>query len=123
LRMDQDVSRGSGGSMEKRLDSLFAAYRNAFPDPDPRADFMPRLWREIDARRSSIYVVRRWTRALVTAAAGVCLLLGVLLTVSHLQNSVFFGSTYLEALAEDGPPEPDVCVDLTSADNGGGLYQ
>jgi len=39
--------------MESKLDSLFAEYRAASPDPEPSADFMPGMWKRIEARRQT----------------------------------------------------------------------
>ena len=48
LVTDHD-NHGSMGD-DERLDALFRAYRQACPDPEPSADFMPRLWLKIEAR-------------------------------------------------------------------------
>ena len=37
--------------MDSKLDALFAEYRSACPDPEPSADFMPAMWKRIEARR------------------------------------------------------------------------
>ncbi len=36
-----------------KLDALWVEYRNACPDPEAGAGFMPGLWQRIEARRSS----------------------------------------------------------------------
>jgi hypothetical protein len=33
------------------LDHLFARYRTAVPDPEASVNFMPELWRKIEARQ------------------------------------------------------------------------
>ena len=44
-----------------KLDALFTEYRAACPDPEPGADFMPALWRRIEARRTAtVSVFRHW---------------------------------------------------------------
>jgi hypothetical protein len=58
---------------------------------------MPRLWQAIDARRSGAYSLGRWTRAFVTAAAAICLLLGLIQTKTPAQPS-FYSQTYIESL-------------------------
>ena len=35
----------------KELDHLFARYRTAVPDPEASVNFMPELWRKIEARQ------------------------------------------------------------------------
>ena len=42
-RMDRDRAND-------KLDPLWAEYREACPDPDPSASFMPQLWQRIDNR-------------------------------------------------------------------------
>ena len=39
------------GELDARLDEWFAAYREACPEPEPSAGFMPRLWARIEGRR------------------------------------------------------------------------
>jgi len=39
-------------STDDQLDQLFRAYREACSAPEPRADFMPQLWRRIEARQN-----------------------------------------------------------------------
>jgi len=36
---------------DKKLDALFTEYRSACPDPEPSADFMPAMWKRIEASR------------------------------------------------------------------------
>ena len=36
---------------DSKLDALFAQYRDAIPDQDSSVNFMPDLWKKIDARR------------------------------------------------------------------------
>lgn len=86
--------------LERTLDRLLVAYRAVTPDPQPSADFMPRLWSAIEARRSASYSLGRWTRAMVTAAAALCVLLG-LLQVYLPTQSLFYTQTYIEALQEE----------------------
>ena len=77
--------------MEHRdLDSLFAAYREACPDPEPSAGFMPRIWERIqtysaDEQRTIFwFFFGRTTKSLATVAVAVCFLLGLLnLTASQ----------------------------------------
>lgn len=113
---------GDEQNLNDRLDSLLAAYRRACPDPQASPDFMPRLWQRIEERRTSTYDLRKWAQAFVTAAMAICLLLGILLTTASQQQSVFYGSTYLEALASEGTPESYPDFELVSTDNGGGTY-
>ncbi len=98
------MGNGAPGNQEEELgrtlDTLLAAYRLATPDPDPSIDFMPRLWNAIEARRSASYSLGRWTKAMVTAAAALCVLFG-LLQVYLPTQPLFYTQTYVEALQEE----------------------
>ena len=109
-------------SLNERLDALLAAYRAACPDPEPGPEFMPRLWEKIEARRTVAFSIRRWTRAFVTAAAAICLLLG-LLTVSSPGPLPADASTYVETLAVDNQSDNFPYFEPVSTDGGGGLYR
>jgi hypothetical protein len=50
------------------LNELFARYKAAVPDPDPSANFMPQLWRNIEARQTLMLRVRKLTQVFVGAA-------------------------------------------------------
>ncbi len=82
---------------EERLAALFAEYREACPDPDPGPDFMPQLWRRIDARRSFGNHLKRLARGFITAAAAAALLMGVFLARAPQHP----GPSYVELLAAD----------------------
>ena len=60
------------------LNTLFAKYRAAVPDPDPSANFMPELWRNIEARQTLMLRIRKLTQIFVGAAAAVCLLVAMI---------------------------------------------
>lgn len=89
--------------LNEKLDRLFASYRDACPDPEPGADFMPGLWRRIEARRSgslgSINMVRRLAQVVVTATAVVTLLLAAV-AIPQLERSTVYAATYLDVLAD-----------------------
>jgi hypothetical protein len=64
--------------MEKFDDEVLALlgqYRDALPDREPNADFMPKLWAKIDAKRGTAFCIRRLTRIFVTSAAALCLVM------------------------------------------------
>lgn len=84
-----------------RLDALFAAYREACPDPESGADFMPGLWRRIEAARTPVFAWAMWSRRVLVMAAALCVLLAVV-WVSPLQGpGVFYQATYVETLNEE----------------------
>ena len=87
--MDEDLK-------SPELDQLFAAYRDATPDTDGSADFVPGLWKQIDAKRSFNRRFRLWTHGMLTAALACCLAMGAFL---FTQNAPY--SDYLEVLEAD----------------------
>jgi hypothetical protein len=103
------------GDENASLDALFRAYREACPDREPSANFMPELWRKIEERQRSVFFMGRWARALVTAAAVLSLGMAAYLYIPHGRNSVFSVESYVEALAathtQDAPNLPDPVTD------------
>ncbi len=83
---------------DQRLSQLFAAYREACPDPEPSANFTPRLWEAIEARQAFSFGFQRLARTIITAAAAASLLMGIYWAVPE-NRSVAASSTYLELLA------------------------
>ncbi len=77
------------------LAGLFAAYRDACPDPEAGADFMPRLWQKIEARRAFSYRLGRFAKGLITAAAAAALVMALLLAPQRTTTT----PSYLELLA------------------------
>jgi hypothetical protein len=90
-----DERNAPGLNPDARLSGLFAEYRAACPGPEPGAMFMPGLWEKIEARRSFAYRLKLISRAIIAAAAVVCLLLG--LSLSRPEPS----SSYLEVVTAD----------------------
>jgi hypothetical protein len=86
------------GAADERLQALFAAYRDAVPDPEPGRDFMPQLWSRIEAGRTVSYGLKRLARGIISAAAAAVLLMGIMLSrpEPHITPS------YLELLAAGG---------------------
>jgi hypothetical protein len=91
-RMDQN---------DRKLDALFAEYRMASPDPEPGADFMPGLWKRIEARRvATVSVFRHWAQICVMATVALTVLIGVVL-IPKFQENAASGASYLEALSAE----------------------
>jgi hypothetical protein len=109
-------------TLNRKLDELFAAYAEACPTPETSSDFMPKLWQKIEAGRSASYSFGRWTRAFVTAAAAICLLLG-LLQVYLPSQPTFYSQTYIEALMEENPAESATLVESLWGEDGGPSFQ
>jgi len=97
-----------------RLRHLIARYREACPEVQPSAAFMPRLWERIDSRRSLSWRLRGYARVIATAAATICFAIAVLQLAPSGRNPTY-ERTYLEALEADHAPETmafaDVMVD------------
>jgi len=102
---------------DARLDEWFSAYRDACPQPEPSADFMPRLWARIENRQQFQTVVawRRWAEAFLSLAAAASLLI-VLLQGAPQSTPVYYHSTYLDQLSEDAGPERMLLQEVALAD-------
>jgi hypothetical protein len=84
--------------MDSKLDALFAEYRMACPDPEPSADFMPAMWKRIEARRiQTVSVFRHWAQACVVATVAITVLIGVVL-IPRFQTDPAANASYVEAL-------------------------
>lgn len=101
---------------EEALARLFADYRAALPDPDPSPEFMPRLWRRIEARQSLAHDLKRLAQGFLTAAAAVSLLMGILLARHQPYLSPFYTNTYLEILASDQSDESEADAEIVRVD-------
>jgi anti-sigma-K factor RskA len=86
------------GRMDDKLDALWADYRAASPDPEPGANFMPKLWEKIEARRvETTSVFRHMAQAWAVAALAIALILAVLAPRFH-RETVYSANTYVEVL-------------------------
>jgi len=103
--------------MDEQLDALFAAYRRACPDREAAADFMPRLWRRIESRRSETRLMGRLASAFATAAATICLAIAFLLGAPQSPNSLVYTATYLETLASEHEPETLAYADMVNIES------
>jgi hypothetical protein len=83
---------------------LFAQYRESLPDREPSGNFMPNLWRVIDAKRGFTLRIKRVTQMILAGAAFACLGMIVLVTVpsSAARES---HATYTDVLAASHRPE------------------
>lgn len=83
---------------DTKLDALFAEYRAACPDPEPSADFMPGMWKRIEARRvATVSVFRHWAQVCVLGTVALTVLIGAVL-IPRLQNDPEANASYVEAL-------------------------
>ena len=88
----------------KDLDNLFEQYRMAVPDPEASANFMPELWRKIEARQFFLVRLKKLTQVFVVAAAAICLLLGIALQIPVADRSAV-SANYVDVLANANPTE------------------
>jgi hypothetical protein len=81
-----------------KLDELWAEYREACPDRDAGADFMPKLWHRIESRRNeTLFLVRRFAQVCVAATLALALLMVI---IPEFQSDSDSG-TYADALAAE----------------------
>jgi len=106
-----------GGGDEERLDALFRAYRNACPDPEASANFMPGLWQKIESRQKFTFSFGRMANALATVAVALSIALGVYLSMPR-SNPNYYSPTYLEALAQNQSLDTPEIVGPVSLDVG-----
>ena len=103
------------GNDEERLDALFRAYREACPDPEASANFMPHLWQRIEARQTYAFSLRRMAGGFVTAALALSLVLGVYMAMPHGSQGDS-PQSYIEALADAQPLDAPDIVGTVSLD-------
>jgi hypothetical protein len=96
LLTDHD-NHGSMGD-DERLDALFRAYRQAVPDPEPSADFMPRLWQKIEARERVPLLFGKLARNLVTVALALSVMMAVAVSLTRFDTHVYSKQSYVEVL-------------------------
>jgi hypothetical protein len=89
----------------EELDQLFVGYRAALPDPEASSNFMPELWRKIEARQFLLFRLKRLTQVFVAAAAAICLLLGIVLQVPVSNDRPEVSGNYVDVLARANPTE------------------
>ena len=98
--MDRMQHQGDD-KLDAKLNAMFAEYRMACPDPEPSADFMPGMWKRIEARRvATVSVFKHWAQVCVMATVALTLLIGAVL-IPRLQENSASASSYLEALSAE----------------------
>jgi hypothetical protein len=89
----------------QELDQMFQQYRASLPDPEASSNFMPELWRKIEARQFFLVRVKKLTRLFVAAAAAICLLLGIILQAPVSTDVQGVRGNYVDVLADANPTE------------------
>jgi len=88
-----------------KLDSLLASYRDACPDPESSPQFMPNLWRKIEARRVETTSIFKRLAQVCLAATAAALLVTTMLMPTAQDDEVLYSSTYADVLAADHADE------------------
>jgi hypothetical protein len=88
------------GPEDERLDALFREYRQVCEPHEANPNFMPELWRNIEAKQSATFSFQRIARAFVTVGAALTLILATYELVPHSNSSAAFNATYVETLAD-----------------------
>lgn len=100
----REMGHLSGGpasqEAELRLDLLLRSYRDACPENEASANFMPELWAKIDQRRASTNFFQRYARMLVTAALAATAILGIMIS-TQAGNGLPSPGVYMESLVTD----------------------
>jgi len=100
--------------MNNKLDALWADYRDACPDPEPSAQFMPALWKRIEAQRAATTLIfRRLARVCVVGTLALTGLMGVVLIPYFQDAPVYSNASYVDVLAAD---LANTYVDLLNGD-------
>jgi anti-sigma-K factor RskA len=86
--------------MDDRLNALWAEYREACPDPEPSAQFMPQLWQRIEANRNATVSLwlRRWAEVWLVTAVTLAIVMGAFL-IPRFQSPPAYQATYIDVLA------------------------
>jgi hypothetical protein len=100
MNSNSPMERANPAEGDYRLDELFLAYRQACPDIDGSAKFMPGVWAGIEAREISTNWFGRVAKALVTAAVAASVILGMMMSSAN-HSSDFFDATFVDALQAD----------------------
>lgn len=112
----------SHDELDRKLDVLFDEYRQACPDLDGTANFMPRLWQKIEARQTLPLMLGRWTRMIVSFAAALCLAMAIILVLPYHQASVM-QTSYVEALEREHPNDIMAYSDVVPDNTGDMSWQ
>jgi hypothetical protein len=110
------------GNRDNQLSQLWEQYRDACGSPEAGRNFMPNLWRSIEARRSKSVIFERVAKSMAAAAAALSLAMGIFLALPSQQPSAFFSSSYVEAIATDhegefGTFSAPVRLDIMNSEN------
>ncbi len=86
---------------DDKLDALWAEYRNACPDVEPSANFIPHMWQRIEAQRGAVASswFRLWAEIWLVATVTLAIVMGVILIPRFQSNSPAYLASYVDVLA------------------------
>ncbi len=93
------MERMAQGGTDKELEALFAEYREACPDREASAGFMPQLWEQIEARRIAVSSswFRLWAQVWLVATLAVAIVIGGIL-IPRFENPPAYQASYVDVL-------------------------
>jgi hypothetical protein len=93
------MERMNGGGANDSLDALFAQYREACPDREASANFMPQLWEQIEARRGAVSSswFRLWAEVWLVATLTLAIVIGGIL-IPRFENPPAYQASYVDVL-------------------------
>jgi len=105
--------------LERDLDGLFARYREACPEVEPSANFMPSIWARIEAQRERgwMWHLGVYARRMAVATAAACMLLVGLHIGSTWNAETLISRGYVDVLRDSAATEDYAYVPVV--DQGG----
>jgi len=108
--MDQD-------RINDKLDPLWSAYREACPDVEPGAHFMPQLWQRIETQRSMVASswFRLWAEVWLVATVTLAIVMGTILIPRFQSNPPAYLANYVDVLAAADSANDSVMLPVVEA--------
>jgi anti-sigma-K factor RskA len=99
----------SDAQLERRLDALFAQYRDACPPVEPSANFTPNLWARIQAqqesRRGWMWHLGAYAKRMAVATAAACMLLVGIRVGTAWNAESLLSRSYVDVLQDSAATE------------------
>jgi|SRR4051812_38893220 len=97
-----------------QLDRLFAKYREACPEVEPSANFMPDLWARIDSQRGWMWHLRVYAQRMALAAAAACALMVGIQMGSSWKPESLLSQSYVDVLRDSAATEDYAYVPIVA---------
>ena len=101
--MKQEAPRSE--QLERQVDALFASYREACPEVEPSASFMPSIWARIDAQRGWMWHLKGYAQRMALATAAVFMMLAGLHLGSVGKAESLLAQSYVDVLQDSAATE------------------